>query len=207
LFIFWNWQYTSGIMYKKFLTIGVLTISSLSLAYAHDTGIPHEEPRMMASSTRPTKLVPVSAEGRRPVLMEARGKMMQMASGTISTSSMPGIPMEQMGQRLTTGDPVIDDQIKVLNKEMETKIKALREEYALKIKAIIGDKKLVPRVGSSTAPRRDGDRIMMGSSTERRGEVRGMVTDQEGGKGAIGGQVSGGGLIKNFFKNLLGGGN
>ncbi|MCF7843735.1 hypothetical protein K9M47_02455 [Candidatus Gracilibacteria bacterium] len=57
--------------------------------------------------------------------------------------------------RATTGDPVIDAELKALNTEMEAKLKAIHEEYLAKFKVIVGDHKLIrgkgePRVASST---------------------------------------------------------
>lgn len=77
--------------------------------------------------------------------------MMKGKQGDVSQSWKPvsksgdaqgaqGTMMAIPPMQVTTGDPEIDAQIKVLTTEMEAKLKAIHEEYAAKIKAIAGDK-------------------------------------------------------------------
>ena len=56
----------------------------------------------------------------------------------------------------TTGDPVIDAQLKTLTVEMETKIKAISDEYRTKIQALLATKstRIYPQMASGTPPQR-----------------------------------------------------
>jgi hypothetical protein len=128
--------------------------------------------------------------------------------------SAPSSPSEGKRMIMTTGDPVIDAKLKVLNEEMEAKIKALRDEYQAKIKALIGDRKLLPMVVASGSPARmmqgeKGERNgqMTGSTTERddkqrarMGDVRGVTTDSSDNERGVS-------KIKAFFKGFFGGAN
>ena len=75
---------------------------------------------------------------------------------------------------ITTGDAVIDRQIKVLQAEMETKIKAARDEYQAKLKLAIGNRKITI---SSPKP-------VPVSELRARGMVTGSTTSSSEGKDA-----------------------
>lgn len=206
---------------KKQLSFIFATLTlCASYVYAHDTGVPHEEPATAVSVSNEVKLVPVSASGRRPVTAGDQGGDRRGGSGperaimTASTTGAQPMMPGAMGM-VTTGDPVIDDQIKALNKEMEAKIKALREEYAVKIKLIVGDKKIIPRVSTTTRmrdDRREDRRPVMASTTMPGGEH--MMDDNDGGhvlsvQEHAEGEVSSssresGNFIRNFFRSILG---
>lgn len=196
---------------KKYLSIALFsTLLSFSFAYAHDTGVPHEEPAGQLTGTAPVQatLVPIPADGRKPVIVRSgtaiEGRAM-IASGT------PGEPRGQIiGMGNTsgsmrppqTGDPATDAKILALNKEMEIKIKAIRDEYTLKIKAIIGDKKVLP-VGASTTMvtgARHGEMEQHGNTEVHTGKVQGASTnipDQPEGQPT-------GGFFLGLFKGLFG---
>lgn len=84
-----------------------------------------------------------------------------------SSSTIKQLPVERFGvQRSqkalqvmpniafpTTGDPVIDAQLKALTLEMNQKIQSIHEEYGMKIRAILKDKKIIgvtPAAGTAT---------------------------------------------------------
>lgn len=222
-------------MNKKISLALAAVVLGTTFAYAHDTGVPHEEPGEVGTVTATeVRLVPISADGRKPVTAAATqpgkqpmnvvrtdGKMVIMGTAAIATGtatlSAAAMPMPMM---VSTGDAAIDAQILALNKEMEVKMKALRDEYAVKIKAIIGDKKIIPQMNTVTIRRAEAGTVATGS-----GNVEVMMT-QDGGQNVMYRVVDGqeihdemhnqaqpstpgqptitGNFIKNFFKGLFG---
>lgn len=53
------------------------------------------------------------------------------------TTTMPAA----LPPMVATGDQRVDEQIRALHREMETKIKAIRDEYQKKMRAIVGERK------------------------------------------------------------------
>jgi hypothetical protein len=162
----------------------------------------------------------VNAEGG--ATSSATGTMMRRQIGfsqkTFGNPLMNASSSPSEGKRMmmTTGDPVIDAKLKVLNEEMDAKIQAIRIEYQAKIKALIGDKKLLPMVVASGSPAR----MMQGEKGERNGQMMGSTTvrgferaDKQRDKiGSVKGATTDspdneGGMfqLKAFFQGLFGG--
>lgn len=136
------------------------------------------------------------------------------------TNQMPGKPAnmarptgerEDRPQKTTLSGPVAE-QIRALNKEMESKIQAIRDDYMAKIKAILESNKVAPRA-TTTPPgmmrgekrgmdegRKMGVPFMQGTGTRpimREGEQP-RPQDQQGGQGFGEG-------FRGFFRGFFGG--
>ncbi len=89
------------------------------------------------------------------------------ANNEVKVSEKGKQMMMTMPVAFTTGDPVIDAQVKALQKEMQDKMKAIAEEYSAKIRKIIGDKK------PSTASGTNG--VMKDTMHDMRGVMKNMM--------------------------------
>jgi hypothetical protein len=197
---------------KKSVLAFVIAVSCITFTYAHETGVPHEEPAVMSANE--VKLVPIPADGRRPVTVGVQTGVTggtQAQVGGLTQRGMEGRPVTRVasgtaqvmpGQvgKPTTGDPALDAQIQALNTEMEAKVKAIRDEYTAKIRQLVANKKLTP-----------------GVSTTTRREIRSSSTEQNRGIGAVRGVSEMNAsieidpskrfednFIKNFFSKIFG---
>ncbi|MDB5260000.1 MAG: hypothetical protein JWN37_231 [Candidatus Nomurabacteria bacterium] len=116
------------------------------------------------------------------------------ADEATSTIILPSAPK--------TGDVKIDEQIKGLIQERNTKIKAINDEYQVKIKAIIDGRKIL--MASTTLKLKEGKDLggkLKGTSTidrlkeKLKGEVKGAATTTIGERKGLFDFFSG------FFKN------
>ncbi len=117
--------------------------------------------------------------------------------------------LDERGVMMTTGDAVIDAQIKTLIQERDQKIKTINDEYATKLKALIGDKKILPTsaFGKRMMDTASGTiRNMIGEvrENENRGDdFRGVnASSTVTASGTVMQINSRQPEIKNFFKNI-----
>lgn len=193
------------------LFLAVLT-SGVMFTYAHETGVPHDEP--VDSQPVEVQLVPLSAEGRRPVTSGGQGSpkvegsaplqrglearpVIRVASGSVQ--SMP----DQL-RKVTTGDPALDAEVQALTLEMEAKVKAIRDEYSAKIRVLIANKKGGSVYGTSTRNQIRND-TMHGSTTEPRrspGVMRGVLEGISSETSQLGGPQNN--LIRSLLQRMFG---
>lgn len=150
---------------------------------------------------------------------EIRNDMMRTVPATRAIPAMrvaeagKGMASGSMMKMPSTGDPLVDAQLKALNVEMETKIKAIHDEYGAKILAILKEKMI--KSGATSTPRE----MMRGSSmnatsTQEHGMRKGMMMRPDG-EGRGNGKVLGDSyeskenqpadsFFGNFFRGIFG---
>ena len=156
-------------MNKTFIG-SLLLLSAISFVQAEEYGYgePARPMPVKATFVKSTKLIPASTTPTGGYMLP--GGSMRKEGGErprppIATGTPTGGPMmgdEGMGVP-STGDPVLDEKVRTLKKEMDEKIKAIRVEYEAKIKTLIGDKKLIR--ASTTQMMRDEKRERMENGT------------------------------------------
>lgn len=114
---------------NKIFAVSVLMVTSISAASALTQAVPANG---MMRTTASEKVQEERGENKGKVVM---GAVQAMPQGRV----MP-----------TTGDPVIDAQLKTLTLDMEAKVKVITDDYQKKVKALIGNKTL--KMPPSAAP-------------------------------------------------------
>lgn len=176
---------------NKILISSLVVVSALTFVSA-------EESQVAPTPARPvfvksTKIMTASATLMRKEMEKPRPIM---ASGT---------PM-MGGEGMMTGDPILDEKVRTLRKEMDEKIRVIRTEYEEKIKTLLADKKMAR--ASTTEMRREEmkDKMMNGSGTPLRMEgERPRPQMASGTPPKVENKRPPQNMIKRFFQSFLGG--
>ena len=120
---------------NKIYAVSALIIASITFASAEDVVVKNNTVRGSNGMVRATEVKSVSSTRS---VITGTAKLMPSQGSGVSQGQVQVVRMMPPIAQMTTGDPSIDAQLKVLLAEKDAKIKAIEEEYMVKIKAIIG---------------------------------------------------------------------
>lgn len=142
---------------NKIYVVSLLVVTSVLFVYAQQGGVTNEMRR-----GAPLQVSGQTQQGQ-VRMMPRTTPPVQVKEGVGSKSVVPPqVGQNGLGGDLpkpplpSTGDPVVDAQIKALTVEMETKVKAITEDYRTKVQALLLTKgiKAFPMMVSGTPVQR-----------------------------------------------------